>query len=317
MGLDKTAPLPVRYGVPQVSILGPLLFSIYINDLPLSLNCSCEIFADDTSVLVQDPHPDQVSKKLQNVISSIVEWTKLNHMALNVNKTKCMYPTTRQKRQKMITQFSNLMIDNQQVEEVISHKVLGVTIDNDLTWTQHITLLGRQLSQKIYQLAKIKNFLDLSSRKLFFHGHFLSLLNYASTIWDNASDTNLKLLNRLHKRAVKLVLLKTSSPSKDDYIKVDILPFKCRMKFNKLMLMYNVAHGNVPQRIQRNFIMNRKRHKHLLSYQRPKNNLYKSSLTVSGSNIWNDLPPPMKTIHTKKLFKKKLKEYLFSTYKDP
>jgi len=94
--------VPIKHGVPQGSILGPLLFSIYVNDLPQFLECSCEMFADDTSLYCSDSDPHRLTLKLQNSIDRLVRptWTQLNHMSLNTRKTKCIYVLARQKRQK-------------------------------------------------------------------------------------------------------------------------------------------------------------------------------------------------------------------------
>ena len=121
--------------------MGPLLFSIYINDLPLSITNSCEMFADDTSLHASDTNPTNLGFKLQNSINDLINWTELNHMALNAKKTKCMFLTTRQKRIKMTSLFPSLYVYNKQIDEVDSHKLLGVTIDKDLTWSEHILLL--------------------------------------------------------------------------------------------------------------------------------------------------------------------------------
>ena len=118
--------------MPQGSILGPLLFSIYINDLPLFINALCELFADDTTLHKSHSDLKYISLVLQDSINSLIEWTESNHMALNPQKTKYMLVTTRQKRQNLSNNLPLLYINNQIIEEVESHKVLGLVIVNNL-----------------------------------------------------------------------------------------------------------------------------------------------------------------------------------------
>ena len=302
--------LPVKFGVPQGSVLGPLLFSLYINDLPLHLSCSCEMFADDTSLNSKDKKAENVVHKLQKSVSELINWTELNHMSLNSDKTKCMYITTRQKRNKMSDPFPPLYIKGKLVEEVNHHKILGVTVDKNLLWSDHITNISKKLSQKIYQLSKIKHFLDMDTRKTFFHAHIVSVLDYASTLWDCASESNMKILSRLYRRALKLVLLKSSSLSPADYTKLDILPFHERLLFNKYVCMHKIIFGQAPQKIKNKFTTNPNRHSHVLSFPRPRNNMYKSSLMYSGCTLWNCLPLNIKSIASKNAFKSAIKNFV-------
>jgi len=174
--------LPIRHGVPQGSVLGPLLFSVYVNDLPCFIKCNCEMFADDTTLFCSDSDSSRLTSKLQYSIDRLIIWTQLNHMSLNAQKTKCMYVSARQKRQKMNDRFQPLLLNNGIVEEVDSHKILGVTMDKNMTWTDHIMSLGKRLAHRLLQLSKIKHFLNNHSRKLFFCGYILPIIDYASTI---------------------------------------------------------------------------------------------------------------------------------------
>ena len=190
--------------------------------------------------------------------------------------------------------------------------MLGVIIDKDLTWTEHITHVGKIMSRKLFQLGKIKHFLDKQSRKHFFNGHILSIIDYASSVWDNCSNTNLKQINRMYKKAVKLVLLKSSSPTAKDHKELNILNFHDRLFFNKALFMFNVMNGSAPPKITNTFKTNSHRHKNILVFPRPRNNLYKSSLLYSGGTLWNSLPATLKNIKTKSHFKSRLKCYLFN-----
>ena len=125
---------PVVFGVPQGSVLGPLLFSIYINDLPLHISSGrCDMLADDTTIHTSGRDIPSIVATLQSCVSDIIEWTQINHMSLNPSKTNYMILTTRQKRQILSTPPVQLLVGNKQLHEVSEHKLLGVIIDNNLT----------------------------------------------------------------------------------------------------------------------------------------------------------------------------------------
>ena len=302
--------LSVRYGVPQGSVLGPLLFSLYINDLPLYIDGSCELFADDNSIHTSHSSLSSVSSNLQESVNRLVDWTHLNHMSLNPQKTKCMCITTRQKRQKQTTSLPSICISNETTDEVKSHKVLGITIDNNLSWSDHISLLCKKVSQKLFQLSKIKHFLDVHARKLFFHAHIQSLIDYASTLWDSASANILKPLESLYKRAIKLILLKPNSLTTSDYTSTDILPLKLRLEYNKAVMMHRVMTGKAPPNIRKDFPLNVVNHSKRLVLPLPRIDLFKSSFKYSGANCWNNLSASLKTIHSQQSFKILLKMHL-------
>ena len=134
----------LMYGIPQGSVLGPILFSLYINDLPLCMKALCELFADDTSL--HDHHTDlnTLHASLQNSLDNLIDWTEMNHMALHPDKTKFMLITTWQKRRNIVSFFHPLTVQGITIEEVQKQRVLGVIIDNNLSWTPHVNSLCKK-----------------------------------------------------------------------------------------------------------------------------------------------------------------------------
>ena len=142
---------------------------------------------------------------------------------LTPSKTKYMMLTTRQKRQLLHSPSAHLSVGDQQISEVSVHKLLGVIIDNNLTWGTHIRDLCKTTAKNVYQSANIKHFLNFHARKTFFQAHIQSGIDYASTLWDSASDSLQKPLKSLHRRAIKTVLLKLASLTDKDYKAAQIL----------------------------------------------------------------------------------------------
>ena len=226
-------------------------------------------------------------------------------MSLNSYKTKYMTITTRQKRQNVSSRMP-LYIGNEKIVEVATHKVLGVTIDNNLSWTNHVNELTKRVSQKLYQLAKIKHFLNAHARKLFFHAHIQPIIDYASTLWDSASANTLKPLVSIHKRALKLTLLKSTSLTAHDYKLLDVLPLKLKLEFNKGIIMHKIVFGYAPSNLKLNFVSNQNRHSHKLVVPRPRLDLFKCSLMYSGGKLWNNLPLSIKKIIRSQSIKKNI-----------
>ena len=110
-----------------------------------------------------------------------------------------------------------------------------------------------------------------------------------STLWDSASENILKPLSSLHRRAIKLVLLKSSSLSFADYAFLDILPFKLKLKYNKAVFMFKILSGGAPPSLINKFRSNKNRHIHKLMLPLPRIDIFKSSLTYSGGLLWNNI----------------------------
>ena len=130
----------VKYGVPQGSVLGPVLFCIYINDLPLHIpsnSAECHMLADDTTLHTKGNSVVQIQKTLQLCLDRISVWCNVNHMHINPVKTKSMIITTRQKHQ--LSDLSlRLSLHGQNIENVTEHRLLGLIVDNKFRWQAQI-----------------------------------------------------------------------------------------------------------------------------------------------------------------------------------
>ena len=306
----RSSLLRLKHGVPQGSVLGPLLFSVYVNDLPLYLRALCELFADDTTIHTSSTDINVVHDTLQNSIHELVKWTEQNHMSLHPGKTTWMLVTTRQKRQNMTVSLPAIHMHNQVIEETTTHKVLGVIIDNNLSWSPHITYICKVISSKVFQLSKVKHFLNFHARKLFFHTHIQACLDYGSTLWDSACVSTLKPLVSLHRRALKLILLKSSPLADADYKVLCILPLKLRFELNKGTFMYKIMFESAPAYLKQLFQVNRSRGMNKISITIPRIDLFKSSLTYSGAVLWNSLPESLKKPISTSSFKSKYLTHL-------
>jgi len=305
-------PAHVKFGVPQGTILGPILFSIYINDLPLHIESPCELFADDTTIHNSDKNIETLLSTLQSDIKRLEEWTELNHMSLHPKKSKFMIITTRQKRQTLNLTSTTLKLCDNNLEEVDHHKLLGLRVDNNLNWNEHINFLIKRLASKLFQFRSIKQYLNIHTRKIFYYAYIAPLIDYASTCYGQACPTNLKPLNSLYKRAIKYVLNTDSSLQHSDYKTVDILPFCSRLKFNKAIFMYKIMHDLAPPSLKQRFPTKTLYSKTTISIKKPNTNIFINSFTYSGATLWNNLPIYIKNSNSLASFKNMYHKYLIN-----
>ena len=149
-----------------------------------------------------------------------------------------------------------IRMHNQVVGETTRHKILGVIIGNNLSWSTHIAYLCKVISATIFPLPKIKHFLNFHARN-FFHGHIQACLDYGSTLWDLACVSTLKPLVSLHRRKLKQILLQPISLTDEDNKTLYILTLKLRFELNKGIFMYNIVFECEPPYLEQLFQVNR------------------------------------------------------------
>ena len=180
MSGSLSSPLELKIGVPQGSILGPTLFSIYINDLPLSLNkAEVDIYADDTTIWSSGNTCEEIQQKLQNTLNNTERWFKANGMVPNTTKTKHLLVGTVQNKLCHADKDSlDLLLNNTRLDEATDEKILGVKIDKYLKWDKHIDYLISKLNSRICRLKRASGYLTIHCRKLLYNAIIKPILEY-------------------------------------------------------------------------------------------------------------------------------------------
>ena len=178
----------ITCGIPQGSILGPFLFIMFVNDLPLCiLNCNIHLFADDTNIYFCGDNINIVQTALQKDLDNIFKWCELNRLIINPLKTKAIVLCTPQKKLTLLPFLLNLKVNKCATEHVNSFKLLGIIIDEHLTWKLHINNLCSTLSCTIAAFWKINKYLDFNAKVLYYNGYILSRLLYSANVWSAAA----------------------------------------------------------------------------------------------------------------------------------
>lgn len=192
-------PKQLKYGVPQGSVLGPLLFLVYINDLPLATKHHITLFADDSTVLFTGTDQNEVVADINHSLTCMIDWLDRNNLKINLNKTKIM--NFRQRRNKSMTLNINYL--DSKIDEIESTKFLGLYVDNQLNWKMHIEDVCKRINQSSFALRKLSKIVNRNSVITAYHGYVASILRYGLIFWGNSTDIQHVL--RSQKRCIRSI----------------------------------------------------------------------------------------------------------------
>ena len=317
------------YGVPQGSVLGPLLFLIYINDLHLSTKFSIvHHFADDTNLLITDKSLKAIRKKINIDLKLLYHWLSSNKISLNTNKTE--YVLFHHKS-KPINYKLNLKINGKKIYPSKFVKYLGIYLDENLSWKKHINILSKKLTTANGAISKLRHIVPINTLISIYYAIFQSHVFYACQIWGQNLNSITNRIYILQKRAIKLMSFKQrDSHSEPLFYNLKILQFHDMIQCENAFLMHKLLTNQIPPEIKETFKLSLKE-----QFRSARNTLYKYNVfklpktntsTFGNYSIkyqciltWHYLSEIFSSLTLSKipyvLFKQKIKDHYIDLYR--
>jgi len=291
IGGQNSQPGVIKAGVPQGSVLGPLLFLVYINDLVNNITSNIKLFADDTSLYLEVNDPDQSAEILNHDLITLKSWADQWLVSFSPNKTRLMTCSLRN------TKHPDIIFDNVVLPETTTHKHLGLTLTNTLSWSTHIGNILSACSPLVDVMMKLKYKLDKESLERIYFSFIRPKLEYACHIWDNCSKTDAKLLEDLQMKVARIVTGARRGTSHELINKELQWPTLAdRRKGFKIKNLFKIVSKEAPLYLQsllpRQFsdIRPESRHPDNFYPLSTRIELFKKSFIPSAISCWNSLP---------------------------
>lgn len=314
-------PAKVTCGVPQGSILGPLLFLLYINDLPLCTKTPhFVLFADDTNILFSHQDPKILEDIINNELLHISNWFKSNKLSLNIKKTNYIIFKNKYSNKPNIN--LNIRIDDTAIQQVDTTKFLGLLIDSNLSWHSHTQHISKIISKLNGVIRKVSPFLPQESLHTLYNSLVLPYFSYGAMIWADPNNTCLDSLFLLQKRVIRSCTISPWLAHTDPlFATLKTLKIYDIYKFQLAVFMYQHHNNMLPSDLIDETFFNTAYPVHNYETRNVNTQFIKPTKTMLAYNtsasqgplLWKNIPTSIKT-STIASFKAKLKTCLIDCY---
>ena len=308
----------ITCGVPQGSVLGPLLFIIYTNDLPGSLRCTtCILFADDTTIYCSGCNIKELYRLVNEDIASLAEWFKENKLSLSISKTHHVLFT---KAKHTNTETFELKLDDNIIHRVNCVKFLGLLLDEHLDWHEQINSCKSKMSSGLYALNKVKHILSTTNMRTLYHSLIYPYLNYGTLLWGSSHSTYyLCKLEILQKKAIQTISKMNYNAHTTPLFKnLQILKLKDIYILQLSKLMHSYIYCILPTPLLNLFTVNRNIHLHKTRQQNQPHIIHRRTAFISKTFIhqapdqWYKLPENIRQLRSVNNFNRNVKKHLIN-----
>ena len=306
----KSEVAPLDYGVPQGSVLGPLFFIMYVNDLERALQgVKVRLYADDTVIYASGSKVEQVVSRLQLYLNRLHKWCCSNKLTLHPGKTKMVIFGTRQMLRRVRTNPVNLFLSGKLIQNVPTYKYLGFELDATLNYKSHIAEILKKVMHKRSMLSKIMPFLTTEVALLLYKSMILPYFDYCDIVYQSACLGDLDKLQRLQNKCLKTCL---GLHRLTDTGRVHVLGKSARLPERRRAHLCNFMYSRLTKSdlVDKRDIRTRNHDAPVFHVVFPHNETFKRSVLYSGALTWNNLPVETRRIDSQLAFKSKQKRLL-------
>jgi hypothetical protein len=312
----------ILWGVPQGSVLGPLLFLIYINDLPNASELFSWLFADDTALALSSDNIQDLEKRFNCEVNKVHNWLLANRLSVHyMDKTQFMLVQAPNKKGRAIASSNfRLFMGEHKIERTDNYKYLGILIDDKLNWDIQVKKLCSKLSSVCGVISKVRHYLDREALMLIYNSLFDSRLRCGILAWGTTSEQEISKLRSLQNRVVRFITFSSFRTSVAPlYATLKILPLNEMLFMQKSIFMHSIHYNSLPFALQS--YCEQPEHRYSTRYKTSGNyvlpksttNRGQRSIKFTGPKAWAEVPLLLKDIAFRKPFSKKLKEYILDT----
>lgn len=316
--------LDTDIGVPQGSILGPILFLVFINDLSQNIKSGqCNLYADDTLLYTSSKTIAEVADSLQKCLNEALIWYENNNLCLNADKSKVMIISSNRNREASSLTSLNLDLDGIPLQTTNSAKYLGIFIDNHLTWERQFSHICQLLGAKISRLRRLRKSVPSHILNTICRTCLFPTFDYVCSVWGNAKVQHKRKVQRLQNYAARIVT------NNFDYVNTrgeDLVrglkwqTFNDRVNYFTALLMFKCIHGLAPHYLSDHIVMACEAHdKHTrltnsfdVVVPSTQTSIYQQSFMYNGAKTWNNLPEIVKESPNVSIFKYRYKKHVLT-----
>ena len=315
----------IECGVPQGSILGPLLYLLYVNDIAHCTKSHILSFADDTTLFLSDSDPKILFEKANIETNKLFNWFCANRLSLNPQKTK--FIIIKPSKAKFDLNGLNLLINGIPLERIgvgckESSKFLGVILDESLTWKQHINHINTKITKSLFAIKQVKHILNTDSLKILYSALIQPHINYGILAWGNATKSILKHTIVLQKRAIRTICkVQYNSHTEPLFRKFGILKIKDQFEYETTIFMNKYRLNKLPCSFDKAFSFNHDVQSRLTTRQSNQLYIQRCDSTFASKlplfefpKIWNKWSCAHNALISQSMLKKHLKAEMLSHY---